>query len=103
MKLSAYIDAVLGVLEYAVFVNVPCRHGVSPRRARVEQLRDLLCPPRPEALGRDLCGNGQVDLDLIIPAGNFYGRAILPCFRVISDGVIQGIEHPARFIKVSLK
>ena len=55
MKLSAYIDAVLGVLEYAVFVDIPCLHGVGPRRAGVEQLRDLLRPPRSEALRRNLC------------------------------------------------
>ena len=57
MKLSAYIDAVLGVLEYAVFVDIPCLHGVRPRRAGVEQLRDLFRPPRPKALWRDLCGD----------------------------------------------
>ena len=26
MDLSAYIDAILGVLKYAVFVDIPCFH-----------------------------------------------------------------------------
>ena len=60
-----HVDAVLSVLKHAVFVDIPCLQRVSPRRTGIKQLGDLLCPPRPEALRRDICGNGQVDLHLV--------------------------------------
>lgn len=103
MKLSAHIDAVLSVLKHAVFVDIPCLQRVSPRRAGIKQLGDLLRAPRPKALRCDICGNGQVDLHLIIPAGEFHRLAVLPCFGVFPDGIIQGIEHPARFVEIALE
>lgn len=82
------MDLILGVLENAVAEHVPCLHGVGAGRAGVEQAGDLICAPRPEALCREVGGNGQIDAHLRISAGEQHGSTILPSLRIAADGII---------------
>ena len=97
----SHMDIVLCPLKHTVFIDIPCFHTVSSRRAGVKQVDDLTFAPRPEHLRVQALINTEIDVYFRISAGVKNGGAVLPSLRVFPNGVIQCIKHSSGFVEIS--
>ena len=95
------MNIVLRITESTVAMDVPGFHRVFARETEVEQFCDLFAAPRPKTWGVDLVRYGEIDADHRIAVCHGDRLAVLPGLRIISNGIIEGILHPFRFVEVS--
>lgn len=91
VKLSCALvgmDIVFRPLKDAVNIDIPHFHTIGAGRARVEEINNLFSPPRPEYLGINVTGDGQIDFYLRLSAWMGERGAILPRLGIIPNGII---------------
>ena len=95
------MNIVLSITESTVAIDISSLHGIFARGTGVEQFCDLFASPRPETHGVDLIWYGKIDAYHRIAICHGDRLAVLPGLRIISNGIIEGILHPFRFVEVS--